>query len=291
MKKILSIVLVTALCLALFACGECTNHVDTDPKDAKCDVCGVAVACETCVDAEPKDAKCDVCGKAVACAICVDENSDGKCDVCSKDVEVLGASEIANILSMYNAIAPSRVDTESKAIFGEYEFSPITSTLLVGSVDGSSVAVYEYTSTSLREVIDGATVEIVGPFTTESHKLEYSAKLGLRTDGGKWNISGEDFTPVVGANAFNFTAETVTDMIENKDDKTYSFVVSEANTEAVFGEEIAADVTVVITHSGADITGVDISYTVLNDRNDDHPELSVTISCSYSYETQEITLD
>ena len=69
MKKILSIVLVTALCLALFACGECTDHVDVDPKDAKCDVCGAAVACETCVDADPKDAKCDVCGKDVACAI------------------------------------------------------------------------------------------------------------------------------------------------------------------------------------------------------------------------------
>lgn len=290
MKKILSIVLVMALSLALFACGECKNHTDAD-KDAKCDSCGAAVDCATCVDADPKDTKCDVCGKDIVCAACVDSDSDAKCDVCGKKVEALGAAEIANILKMYNAIAPSRVDTTSEAAFGEYSFAPITSTLLVGSVDGASVAVYEYTTTTLREIVEGSGVEIVEPFKTESHKLEYSAKLGLREDGGKWNISGEDFTPIVGANAFNFTAETVSNMIENKDNKTYSFVVAEENTEAVFGEHIAADVTVVISHSGADITGVDISYTVINEDNDDHPEFSVKISASYSYETQEITLD
>ena len=377
MKKILSIVLVAVLCLALFACGECTNHVDANPKDAKCDNCGVAVKCAKCVDKKPldgkcdvcgkavecdecfdddldgecdvcgeyveceecvdedprdgecdvcgeyvecnvcidenpkdarcdvcgepvactvcvdenKNAKCDVCGKAVACAICSDKDGNGKCDVCGKAVEVLGSEAITNILAMYNAIAPSKVVTNSTQKFGEYEFSPITSTLVVGSVDGASVAIYEYTKTTIREVTDGSGIEIVGPFLTESHKLEYSAKLGLRTDGGKWNIAGEDFTPVVGANAFNFTAATVSEMIENKDDKTYSFVVLKKNTQAVFGEKIDADVTVVITHSGADITGVDISYTVENSKNDDHPEIEVWIGCSYSYETQEITLD
>ena len=289
MKKILSIVLVMALSLALFACGECENHTDAN-NDGKCDSCGEAVNCATCVDADG-NAKCDVCGKDVSCAVCVDSDADAICDVCGKRVENLGAAEIANVIKMYNAIAPSRVDTTSEAAFGKYSFAPITATLLVGSVDGAAVAVYEYTATTLREIADGSGVEIVDPFKTESHKLEYSAKLGLREDGGKWNISGEDFTPTVGANAFNFTAETVSGMIENKDNKTYSFIVTKENTEAVFGEQIAADVTVVISHSGADITGVDISYTVINEDNDDHPELSVKISASYSYETQEITLD
>ena len=85
MKKILSIVLVMALCLALFACGECTNHVDTDPKDAKCDVCGAAVTCEVHTDAD-KDLKCDVCGAAVTCEAHEDANSDLKCDYCGAEV-------------------------------------------------------------------------------------------------------------------------------------------------------------------------------------------------------------
>ena len=290
MKKLISILLVTVLCLALFACGEkCTSHVDAN-GDKNCDKCGVAFVCATCVDAN-SDRKCDVCGVEIPCAICVDANLDDKCDVCGKEVQILGAKEIAAILEMYNAIAPSRVETTSSAAFGEYEFAPIESTLLIGSVDGYSVSVYEYTSTTLREISDGSGVEIVGPFVSESHKLEYHSKNGLRTDGGKWDVRGEDFTPVVGANAFNFTADTVTDMIENKENKTYTFVVSEDNTEAVFGEEIAADVTVVINHSGADITGVTLSYSVFNDRNDDHPEMTVQISCRYSYETQEITLN
>ena len=275
-------------------CGEyveCEEHIDEDPKNAECDVCGEYIPCKTHVDKSPKNAKCDVCGKAVPCTLCVDADGNEKCDVCGKAVQVLKANEIADILAMYNAIAPSKVVTNSTMIFGEYEFSPVKSTLVVGSVDGATVAIYEYTKTSLREITDGSGIDIVGPFVTESHKMEYSQSKGLRVDGGKWDIMGSDFTPSVGANAFNFTEATVTDMVENKEDKTYSFVITKKNTEKVFGSKIDADVSVVITHSGADITGVVISYSVENSKNDDHPEINMTMSCSYSYETQEITLD
>ena len=66
LREAFLLILVFALTLALFACGGCTNHVDESPRDAKCDNCGAAVACNECVD-ENKDAECDVCGKDVEC--------------------------------------------------------------------------------------------------------------------------------------------------------------------------------------------------------------------------------
>ena len=108
--RALVLILALAMTLMLFACGggECTSHVDTSPKDAKCDTCGADVPCAVCVDGDKnakcdvcggevacaactdadKNAKCDVCGKDVACAECLDVNGDGKCDVCSKDIVI-----------------------------------------------------------------------------------------------------------------------------------------------------------------------------------------------------------
>lgn len=90
MKKIIALILALTCAFALFACGEdvCTNHVDTNPKDTKCDVCGGYVSCTDHKDINPLDAKCDFCGKKVACEECFDEDPiDAKCDVCGKYVE------------------------------------------------------------------------------------------------------------------------------------------------------------------------------------------------------------
>ena len=42
-------------------------HIDAEPQDGKCDVCGKDVPCAGCADIDPKDGKCDLCGKDVAC--------------------------------------------------------------------------------------------------------------------------------------------------------------------------------------------------------------------------------
>ena len=66
LKKITALLLALTLSvLAMFAftsCGDasCTEHVDSDPKDSKCDNCGKAVDCDDHVDADV-NGKCDYC--------------------------------------------------------------------------------------------------------------------------------------------------------------------------------------------------------------------------------------
>ncbi len=75
-------------------------HVDTNPIDHKCDVCGKELS--KCAD-DNNDHNCDVCGKELSrcadgdndhnCDVCgkelskcADENKDHKCDVCGKEL-------------------------------------------------------------------------------------------------------------------------------------------------------------------------------------------------------------
>ena len=204
---------------------------------------------------------------------------------CGDDRDTLG-----EISEMYGAIAPSKVVINSSESFGDYKIE-FKSTLMVGKVDGVDAAVYEYTEQKLRTVADGAGVDIVGPIETKTEKWEYSEDLGRRDNGGKWDINGLDFTPETGAIALNLTYDTVKDLTEDLEARTVSFTVESANTEAVFGEAIPADVAVVISHSGADITGVTLSYTYSNPDNEDHPAVTVLIEASYSYETQVFSFD
>ena len=59
---LLALVLSFAVMLSFASCGdpECAEHVDSDPKDAKCDNCGKAVDCDEHVDADV-NGNCDYC--------------------------------------------------------------------------------------------------------------------------------------------------------------------------------------------------------------------------------------
>ena len=110
--KILVVVMIISAMMAMFVACDNTEktpddtdhkHVDADPVDGKCDICGTAVEHEhvdadkdykcdicgqtvehTCVDADPVDGKCDICGTAVP-HTCVDADPvDGYCDICGK---------------------------------------------------------------------------------------------------------------------------------------------------------------------------------------------------------------
>lgn len=70
MKKLISLLLVVALAFCVFAlvaCTEpCTEHIDVNPKDGKCDNCGKDMPAFTeHIDVNPKDGKCDKCGADV----------------------------------------------------------------------------------------------------------------------------------------------------------------------------------------------------------------------------------
>ena len=276
------------------------KHTDTN-KDGKCDKCKETVPVDPCkkhVDAN-KDGKCDVCKENMPVEACndhVDANEDGKCDKCSATIESgpgsgSGSSitdPIQMIIDMYKALAPTKVETETTKSWGKYILVD-TSVLRVGKIDGDDVSVYEFTETTLDSIESGAGVAINPPYSTVSHIWEYHSTLGRREDGGKWNKTGDDFTPSVGANALNITAKTVSDVQIDEEERTVSFIVLKKNTKSVFGTEIGSNVSVVISYSDADITEVNISYSVMDD--DDLPEISVNVNIKYDYAIQQITID
>ena len=209
---------------------------------------------------------------------------------CGEDDKVDVASVITEINDMYNAISPSMVHTEMKQEFGEYTLTS-WSTLKIGTVDGYQVAVFESENQQLRDLEGGSGLEVLGVIETVSYKKEYHEEYGVRENNQKWDEDGESFIPETGANALTLTTATIQDFVTDSVNKTYSFKVLAANTEAVFGYAIDSDVDVTIAHSGADIIGVKLVYTVTDENVSKHPEIKVTIEASYSYESQTITIN
>lgn len=196
---------------------------------------------------------------------------------------------LKDINDMYNAISPSLVSTETTRNFGEYALTN-KSTLKVGTVDGFAVSVYEYSNQQLRDIASGSGADILDVVETVTGIREYHEEYGYRENGGKWDENGDDFTPETGATALKLTEATVQDFKIDEANKTYTFTVLAADTEAVFGQAIESDVAVTITHSGADIVGLTLSYAIKS-KNKDHPEVQVTVKVSYSYESQTITIN
>ena len=196
---------------------------------------------------------------------------------------------IKDINDMYNAISPSMVTTEITRSFGDYELKN-KSTLKVGRTnDGFDVSVYEYSNQQLRDIASGSGSDVLDVIETVTGIKEYHEDMGYRENGGKWDAEGEDFTPENGATALNLKESTVKDFKIDSENKTYTFNVLAADTEAVFGEEIASDVAVTITHSGADIVGLTLAFVIEADKKD-HPEIQVKVEVSYSYDSQTITI-
>lgn len=258
MKKIIALVLALTCAFALFACGGgCTEHVDTDPKDAKCDVCGEAVACATCVDADPKDAKCDVCGKAVSCAACVDEDRNGACDVCGKVVPV---NVFADFEAAIAATAPESIegtvtlDTAAGEMEGEY-----TATV---ADDGAVTVAYSFDS--FNSIGSGEAGDVS------------SKKVGTvtRAADGSYTFTGDVVKAAEGvAGSVNSIKLDGSLMTVNIKGGTLSALIESANTEAVLGVALESDATLVLIINEGKVASFSLSYELEN--------ASVTVVCEY----------
>ena len=232
MKRIIAIILTLTLAFALFSCGECTEHVDAN-KDAKCDECGAAVACATCVD-ENKDAKCDVCGKAVACAVCVDADKNGKCDVCGNSVAVNAFEDFEAAVSAADPSgfdASISLDTAAGVINGEYSAT---------IADDGSITI-AYTFDSFNEIGQGGAEDVT------------SKKEGTK------NVSAADAALAGSVTAIKLDKEL---MNYNIVGGTLSASVESANTQAVFGVELASDATFVLIINEGKVVSLALSYEV-----------------------------
>ena len=198
---------------------------------------------------------------------------------------------VKKVNNMYTAIMPTKIVTQTTQDIGSYVLTG-EYVLTTGTIDGFAVSTLYYSYQQLRSVEDGAGTTEELPWEEITVTREYHEDKGLRENGGKWQKDGNDFAPTTDDIALKLNAKYLQDVKEDESTKTISFVVPKDNTKEVFGEDMApeADVTVVITHDGAAIMSVTLSYTVPGEKKD-HPDMVITIKSDYSYEPQEITLN
>lgn len=193
---------------------------------------------------------------------------------------------IKKIDKMYNSTAPTKIVIDETQKIGEIVIVT-EGTFVTGKIDGMKAAIYEYRYQKLRPISDGD--EELSVFAEETGKHEYLEGTGYRIDGGEWDDE-YDFAPKAGAIALKFSAKDIKDFKEDKAAKSYTFVIPADKTEKVLGEAISADVTVVITHDGAAIAGVTLTYTITAE-DAKHDDTVVTIKAKYTYDTEDITIE
>ena len=192
---------------------------------------------------------------------------------------------IKKIDKMYNSTAPTKIVIDTTQKIGDITLV-IETEYVTGKIDGKKAAVYEYHYQELRPISDGD-IEL-SVFEDRTGKHEYLEGTGYRVDGGEWQDE-YDFAPGAGAIAIKLSEKNIKDLKEDKAAKSYTFVIPADKTEAVLGEAVGADVTVVITHDGAAVAGITLTYTVPAE-NSKHDDTVVTIKAKYTYDTEDITI-
>lgn len=192
---------------------------------------------------------------------------------------------IKKIDKMYKSTAPTKIVIEETQKIGEI-ILVTEANFVTGKIDGKKAAIYEYRKQELRAISDGD--QELSAISEETGKHEYLEGTGYRVDGGKWQDE-YDFAPKTGAIALEFSEKDITDFKEDKDAKSYTFIIPADNTEKVLGKATGADVTVVIIHDGAAIAGIALTYTITAE-NSKHDNTVVTIKAKYTYETEDITI-
>lgn len=193
--------------------------------------------------------------------------------------------------SIFNAVAPTKIETTTEESFDGKLTLTSTSVLKTGKVDGFDASTYEYVKQELISIEDGAGDTEKLPFEETRGILEYHDDKGLRVDGGKWDVDGENFAPTAGEMAPKFSAKNAKDVKEDKETNTITFVVPADKTEAVFGKDAApaADVFVTLTHDGSAVTSIVLTYKVEAEKKN-QPDIEVKITVLYSYKAEQINI-
>ena len=211
---------------------------------------------------------------------------------------------VLDTITYYGNSQPTRVETVTcQTILDDDGVSAVEElngnyVLVTGKINGKIATVKTYTQDVLRSIEDGSTDKVLPPKTTVSGSEEYLEDYGYRVNGGAWNPDGYNFSPALGAIAIGITEANVGSYTytEEKYNNTLTFTVANAKIGEVFGVDedgvpmiIAdSDVDVVITNNGAVVTSITLSYYV--EADGDYPAREVTVSVSYTYAVEEVTL-
>ena len=213
------------------------------------------------------------------------------CVSCKKDDAP--ASNAGVIADMYKNSAPTKAVSRTVQTTGDIVLSG-TYTLVTGTIGGKAAAIYEEQYQEMRSVESGGESTTIYDYIKEVHNLfQYvedkgTRQLDVNTHNviSNWDPNGKKFAIEQGSFAL-YLAGNITG--EQYDGTTFSATVPQANTKAVFGYEIAADVSVVVVNNGAEIISVHIEYNL--PAEGEVKETHVVMDIEYTYDNERITLD
>ena len=214
-------------------------------------------------------------------------------------------SDVAKVAKMYEVSAPTKVVATTKQVLvkdvleldGSYE-------MLTGYVNGVAAYIFTSNTESIRTVEEGGKNDEVKAIKVPTEIIEeYIEGIGLRvsttvdnqTTVGDWDNNPEIETKAIGKGkmAINIKDKYLTD-VEYKDG-VLSFTIPKDKVSSVLGKTyakyISGDVKVVITNDGAQITSIELEYTISGDTSSNVGASKMYVKVEYSYDIEKITIN
>ena len=192
---------------------------------------------------------------------------------CSSD------KQVDKVMDMYNSSVPTGIVAETTQTFGDRVLRGSYS-LKKGTVDGKNAMVYEERHQEIYSVEEGSGSVVTPPIQEVSLVKEYIEGRGVRTDRkGKWASSE---TLEIDSIALNLDKKLI-DEVAYKNN-TLSFIVYASDTEAVFGKDIGADVSVSIKDDGAYVIGVELFWLIPANEAEQTVLTAANVKITYTYD-------
>jgi len=199
----------------------CT-HVDQDPKDHLCDLCGTQMSNHTNLN---NDHLCDWCGYKMS--ECADANNDGKCDTCGNEIKAVQAFKIS--VSCPTKIVYEIDKTEAKAgekvtltIKEENDGYEVTKVLINGNAIEGTDKVYSFDMP--EQNVEVTILASLAAFAVRVNAPE-SVQYTLSKDNAK---PGETVTLTITSVGTGYSIKSVTmndNALSSQDGSNYSFVM------------------------------------------------------------------
>ena len=205
---------------------------------------------------------------------------------------------IEETLAYYAASAPTKIVVNATRDFdGNYK-TLINLETVTGKIDGKIATVKTKTVEKFLTIDAGSGTDIREPIESKTTTEEYLEDKGISIDGGQWIEDGLNFAPTAGSLGIAITTANITDITYTKAkyNNVLSFMIPEANVDAVFGVDEngdsyfdhESDIKVTITNNGAVITRLTVEYEI--EADDEYPGQSVSIITDYTYQIETVTL-
>lgn len=202
-------------------------------------------------------------------------------------------AEVQDILDALSELIRTSTPTQSKVttVTGNADINLKSDlTITMGELSGKTAALYVHEYESLNDV--GATVAKTKVVETK----EYVDGMGLRIDGGLWEIDQPSFVRRLTPYRINLSDGTLIKSVRASDDgMIVSFTVPMDNASEIFTSfdaktiaSMTSDISVRIETDGSSVTAMSIVYDTKSVTNMANP--TVEIKAQYSYDLQSITL-